>query len=335
MKTKIILFIVLIIAFCNCCFAQQGVSINITGAPPDNSAMLDVVSNNKGILIPRMTTSQMNLISSPANGLIIFNTDSSCFFFFNSTSWISLCNNGIIGPTGPTGSQGLQGLVGPTGLNGIDGVTGATGPTGADGLIGPTGLQGITGATGVDGATGSTGLQGIQGVTGPTRGNVGVATTYLTKTVGHEASSGNFNVQKDTIMVLGLVAIPYTITVNKLSISCFLVISGVLDLSIYSESGQLVFTVATNTIISGGVVSVSVPSITLNPSNYYFAVNSNGNANIGLSNVGITNGIFYSTLPGEPVYAGKLIILPGTPPISFDPSTIINDGTVPFFRLDN
>src|SRR2546422_9622383 len=34
---------------------SQGVAINTSGAPADTSAMLDVASNTKGILIPRMT----------------------------------------------------------------------------------------------------------------------------------------------------------------------------------------------------------------------------------------------------------------------------------------
>ena len=47
----------------------QGVGINDSGNPPDPSAMMDVASTNKGVLIPRMTTSQMLNISSPAKGL--------------------------------------------------------------------------------------------------------------------------------------------------------------------------------------------------------------------------------------------------------------------------
>jgi uncharacterized protein (TIGR02145 family) len=55
--------------------AQTGVAINTTGAQPDNSAMLDVSSTNKGFLLPRMTFEQMKVISSPANGLMVFCTD--------------------------------------------------------------------------------------------------------------------------------------------------------------------------------------------------------------------------------------------------------------------
>ena len=50
--------------------------IGATGAP-DPSAMLEVTAgtaNNKGLLMPRMTTAQRNAITSPASGLMIYNT---------------------------------------------------------------------------------------------------------------------------------------------------------------------------------------------------------------------------------------------------------------------
>lgn len=55
--------------------AAQGIGINTTGTPGDTSAMLDVKSNTKGLLIPRMTTAERNAIVLPANGLLIYNTD--------------------------------------------------------------------------------------------------------------------------------------------------------------------------------------------------------------------------------------------------------------------
>jgi hypothetical protein len=57
---------------------SQGVGINETGSNPDPSAILDVESTDKGFLPPRMTTAQRNGITSPATGLIIYNTDENC-----------------------------------------------------------------------------------------------------------------------------------------------------------------------------------------------------------------------------------------------------------------
>jgi uncharacterized protein (TIGR02145 family) len=62
----------------------QGIAINEDGAAPDPSAMLEVTSTEKGILIPRMTQAQREAISAPANGLLIFQTDETSGFYFNA-----------------------------------------------------------------------------------------------------------------------------------------------------------------------------------------------------------------------------------------------------------
>ena len=60
------------------------VAVNNTGEAADNSAMLDVSSTSGGVLIPRKTKVQRNSISSPATGLMIYQTDSTPGFYFNS-----------------------------------------------------------------------------------------------------------------------------------------------------------------------------------------------------------------------------------------------------------
>ncbi|MFH1120705.1 MAG: hypothetical protein V1775_12860 [Bacteroidota bacterium] len=60
------------------------VAINTDGSTSDNSAMLDVKSTDKGLLLPRMTLAQRNAIPSPATGLIIFQTDGPAGLFYNS-----------------------------------------------------------------------------------------------------------------------------------------------------------------------------------------------------------------------------------------------------------
>ena len=66
-------------------FAQ--VSISPSGADPEPSAMLDVQSTDKGLLIPRMTASQREDIDTPATGLTVFVTDDSRFYFFDGANW--------------------------------------------------------------------------------------------------------------------------------------------------------------------------------------------------------------------------------------------------------
>ncbi len=54
---------------------------------PNSSSILDVTSTTKGILIPRLTTAQMNAIVSPLSGLLIWNTDSLMICSYNGTAW--------------------------------------------------------------------------------------------------------------------------------------------------------------------------------------------------------------------------------------------------------
>ncbi len=57
------------------------VAITTDGSAPDNSAMLDVKSTTKGVLVPRMTGQQRDQIVSPAKGLMIFCTDDNAYYF--------------------------------------------------------------------------------------------------------------------------------------------------------------------------------------------------------------------------------------------------------------
>ena len=54
------------------------------------SAPLTVTSTTGGVLLPRMTTTQMNAISSPANGEIIYNTTASKFYGYAGGAWVAL-----------------------------------------------------------------------------------------------------------------------------------------------------------------------------------------------------------------------------------------------------
>ncbi len=68
-------------------FSIAQVAINTDGSAPDNSAMLDIKSNNKGLLIPRMTAAERDAISNPAQGLMVYITDDNMFYFFNNSQW--------------------------------------------------------------------------------------------------------------------------------------------------------------------------------------------------------------------------------------------------------
>ena len=65
-------------------FAQVG--INSDNSIPNSSAMLDVKSELKGMLIPRMTTGQIRLIPAPDNGLQVYCTDDGKLYIYVSGS---------------------------------------------------------------------------------------------------------------------------------------------------------------------------------------------------------------------------------------------------------
>ena len=64
--------------------------VGIGTSAPASSASLDVTSTNTGVLFPRMTTTQRNLIASPAAGLIIYNTENNTLDVFDGTIWKSM-----------------------------------------------------------------------------------------------------------------------------------------------------------------------------------------------------------------------------------------------------
>jgi hypothetical protein len=128
----------------------QSVGINTDGTTADASAILDVKATDKGMLIPRMTQAQRNLIATPATGLMVYQIDAtSGFYFYNGSAWTSLN-----GTNGTNGAQGIQGIPGTNGTNGTNGAQG---------------LQGIQGIPGTNGTNGTNG-QGVP--TGGTTGQV-------------------------------------------------------------------------------------------------------------------------------------------------------------------
>jgi len=63
-----------------------GVAIGQSGVP-ETTAIFEVESTTKGFLFPRMTTAQRDAITTPATGLIIYNTDTGGLESYNATRW--------------------------------------------------------------------------------------------------------------------------------------------------------------------------------------------------------------------------------------------------------
>jgi trimeric autotransporter adhesin len=81
-------------------FSQNGVSINNTGNLPAASAMLDISNPNKGLLVPRVSLTSINDVTTvvaPATSLLVFNTNASIvsgdgvgYYYFNGFVWVKL-----------------------------------------------------------------------------------------------------------------------------------------------------------------------------------------------------------------------------------------------------
>jgi hypothetical protein len=83
----------------------QGVAINSNGSQADSSAILDLSSTSKGVLIPRMTIMERDMIVDPAIGLLIYQTDSIAgFYVYTGTVWSTLLSRengwGVSGNSG-------------------------------------------------------------------------------------------------------------------------------------------------------------------------------------------------------------------------------------------
>lgn len=65
----------------------QSVGISENGSTPHESAMLDVKSNDKGILIPRLSAAEVNNIANPVNGLLVYDDTNDQFRYYNGTEW--------------------------------------------------------------------------------------------------------------------------------------------------------------------------------------------------------------------------------------------------------
>ncbi len=112
--------IVLVMGLLNSEVYSQTDNVGIGTTTPNNSAVLDLTSTTKGFLAPRMTQAQRTAIATPANGLVVYQTDNSAgFYYYNGTTW-------IYGLNGSGASSFAWGLTGNAGTNPTNNFVGTT-----------------------------------------------------------------------------------------------------------------------------------------------------------------------------------------------------------------
>lgn len=200
MKNYIIVFLILV-PFFN--FAQVGIGT----VTPDVSSILDVNSNNKGLLIPRVNLSNitdgLSPINSPQVGLLVFNTNASVigglgegFYYWNNSRWnkliISDNNSDFWTKTGsflhPTTVSDLVGI----GTNNPTHRLTVNGTTNTNGFIMPTGA--------IEGHVLTSSFNGTATWREPTISNILVTMSNVGVDVPFSQTSGF--IQTNTVLVL-------------------------------------------------------------------------------------------------------------------------------------
>src|SRR6266480_3335843 len=107
------LLVALEIFFCRISFAQNTFpstgSVGIGTTTPNASSILEVKSTTKGVLIPRMTKTQRDAIASPAQGLLIYQTNSTPGLYYYDGGWSAVTAKGA--------NKSLSNLTTPTAVN--------------------------------------------------------------------------------------------------------------------------------------------------------------------------------------------------------------------------
>jgi hypothetical protein len=127
---KILIYMILVFIAENS-LAQQ-TAINNDGSFANALSILDINTStrNKGVLLPRITTAQMNAITgTPAQGLLVYNTTENMFYYNNSSTatanWVPILSSAVGTGTG-VGGWALTGNAGTNATINFLGTTDAT-----------------------------------------------------------------------------------------------------------------------------------------------------------------------------------------------------------------
>lgn len=175
--------------------------VGIGTETPNASAILDVSSTTRGLLFPRMTTTQRDAIASPSAGLVIFNTTSNCLNMFTGAIWNELCGTATQGLVAtlsctPTDNGTLTANTAASSVSSVFSYTGGNNLTHNGQTVTSIGVTGLT-ATLSSGTMSSAGGTLTYNITGTPSGsgtasfaiNIGGQTCTLSRTVAAAATN--------------------------------------------------------------------------------------------------------------------------------------------------
>ena len=73
---------------------KEGLVVGTTPALKSPSAIVQFDSTTQGFLMPRLTTTEMNAIVNPEEGLEIYNSTTKTKWYYNGTIWINSVSGG-------------------------------------------------------------------------------------------------------------------------------------------------------------------------------------------------------------------------------------------------
>lgn len=294
---KVVFGILLLLSNLSNLFAQGGVAINTDNSNPDPSAALDVKSTTQGMLIPRMTAAQRGLIASPAQGLLVYQTDGTQGFYFFNSGWTLLGGDNLGNHTATTtlnmNNQNISNASGITATNASLGGNAYPTTTGSNGQVLSTNGSGVLSWQTPAGSSSGHGIQLLATTQGIAAQNLPAALSTVQPSVVRFSTScancinpsteglGN-TYRGDTTFVCGTAGY-------------------------YEVSAQLTIgtpTAATSSSLTGAAYPVPVLEINNNVSNRIFGVGVNSNTawmegTIGAKGRGMLHTILYLNVGDE------------------------------------
>lgn len=248
-------------------YAQKE-NVGIGTTKPDQSALLDLSSQSKGLLIPRMSLAQRGTIQNPANGLMVYQTDFlSGFYYFDGKNWNPLASATNANSVADANNWGLLGN------SGTSAATNFIGTTDAANLVFKVNNQ-KSGYLGSDGSTFFGYQSGNANTTGVSNTAIGYRALYSNTTGSNNVAIGytalNSNVGGVNNVALGaFTLVSNTSGFNNLGIGIYALNSNVTGNNNVALGGSAL----QNNTIGGGNTALGTQAL--------FS-NTTGDSNLGL-----------------------------------------------------